>query len=771
MYRILYVDDEPGLLEIAKLFLERSGEFDVTTMTSVGEAVKSPDVLLFDVIVSDYQMPGMDGIAFLKTIREKTKDLPFILFTGKGREEIVVEAINNGADFYIQKGGEPKVQFVELAHKIRQAIRRRKAENALAENRDYLNQIFSSVKAGILVIDADTHRILDVNPTAAELMHDSRENIIGKECHRYVCPAERGKCPATDLGHPVDNSERVLITSDKKQVPIIKYVTSVMLSGKPALLETFIDNSERKQSEEALHLAYGALQKERRELQAAYEQIAAAEEELRGQYDELAKSNEHVRESEEKFRTLFEGANAAIFIMDRGKFLECNQRTLEIFGCSRDRLIGHSPREFSPEFQPDKRPSAEKAREMIDAAISGKPQVFEWVHLRCNGTPFFAEVSLNRFSFQGHYYLHAIVRDITERKEAEEKVKESDRMIRAVFDSTFQFTGLLSPEGILLDANRTALEFVGLSYHEVVGRPFWETPWWQGDEKRVQQLRQAVRDAAGGKFVRYEAGFESVSGAWIVTDFSLKPILSAEGSIIRLIAEARDVSGLRKAEGAYREANGKLSILASVTSHDINNQLTALDGFLELAKAEGENPKTTGEYLQKAQKAVERIRYQVGFLREYESLGSHTATWQDVLACARSSARELDFSGISLEVSRVSGLEIYADSLFPKVFFNLFDNALRYRGTKMTRITLSAEKSENALLIVCEDDGDGVAADEKEKIFERGFGKNTGLGLFLIRDILSLNGITIRETGMPGKGARFEILVPPGGWRKQRAGS
>jgi signal transduction histidine kinase len=105
------------------------------------------------------------------------------------------------------------------------------------------------------------------------------------------------------------------------------------------------------------------------------------------------------------------------------------------------------------------------------------------------------------------------------------------------------------------------------------------------------------------------------------------------------------------------------------------------------------------------------------------------------------------------------------------VFFNLFDNALRYRGTKMTRITLSAEKSENALLIVCEDDGDGVAADEKEKIFERGFGKNTGLGLFLVRDILSLNGITIRETGMPGKGARFEILVPPGGWRKQRAGS
>ncbi|PWR73124.1 response regulator [Methanospirillum stamsii] len=125
---LLYVDDEPDLLFIGKLFLERIGGFTVETIASVHEAINSPHIGSYDAIVSDYQMPDMDGIAFLKVIREKYGDIPFLLFTGRGREEIAIEAINNGADFYIQKGGEPKAQFVELAHKIKQAVRRRRAE-------------------------------------------------------------------------------------------------------------------------------------------------------------------------------------------------------------------------------------------------------------------------------------------------------------------------------------------------------------------------------------------------------------------------------------------------------------------------------------------------------------------------------------------------------------------------------------------------------------------------------------------------------------------
>ncbi len=112
-------------------------------------------------------------------------------------------------------------------------------------------------------------------------------------------------------------------------------------------------------------------------------------------------------------------------------------------------------------------------------------------------------------------------------------------------------------------------------------------------------------------------------------------------------------------------------------------------------------------------------------------------------------------------------MTMFADQLIVKVFYNLMDNAVRYGG-KITTIWFSVEEAGNDIQIICEDDGDGIAAAEKDKIFERGFGKNTGLGLFLSREILSITGVIITETGKPGEGARFKIVVPKGIWRMVR---
>jgi len=108
----------------------------------------------------------------------------------------------------------------------------------------------------------------------------------------------------------------------------------------------------------------------------------------------------------------------------------------------------------------------------------------------------------------------------------------------------------------------------------------------------------------------------------------------------------------------------------------------------------------------------------------------------------------------------LSGIEFFADLLFEKVFYNLFDNALRYGGEKMTMIRILTKPAKDHLLLIIEDDGVGIPSSNKAKLFNRGFGKNTGLGLFLVREILAITGMTIREHGKPGKGARFEIRVP-----------
>jgi signal transduction histidine kinase len=214
----------------------------------------------------------------------------------------------------------------------------------------------------------------------------------------------------------------------------------------------------------------------------------------------------------------------------------------------------------------------------------------------------------------------------------------------------------------------------------------------------------------------------------------------------------------RRAEKALVEANKKLNLLGSITRHDINNQLTILMSYLDLLEKKQPDP-SVKEYFLACSTAANRIATMIQFTKEYESIGVNAPVWKDCRTLVETAANLVQLGTTIVKNDIPAGMEVFADPLVVKVFYNLIDNVVRY-GRKVTTIRFFVEESADDYIIVAEDDGDGVLAEEKEKIFERGYGKNTGLGLFFSREILSITGITINENGEPGKGARFEIHVP-----------
>ena len=226
----------------------------------------------------------------------------------------------------------------------------------------------------------------------------------------------------------------------------------------------------------------------------------------------------------------------------------------------------------------------------------------------------------------------------------------------------------------------------------------------------------------------------------------------------------KEIQVRRQAEEALSIAIKKLNLLSSITRHDLKNHLISLNGYLGISKKYIDDAAKMSEFITKEEKITKTMECQIAFTKVYESIGVTAPVWQDCRTVIDTAAKQTSLGQVIVKNDLPAGDELFADPLIIKVFYNLMDNAVRY-GKKITTIRFSVEECKGDYVVVCQDDGEGVVAGEKEKIFERGFGKNTGMGLFLAREILSITGITIRETGEPGIGAQFEMTVPKEAWR------
>jgi len=360
------------------------------------------------------------------------------------------------------------------------------------------------------------------------------------------------------------------------------------------------------------------------------------------------------------------------------------------------------------------------------------------------------------FTFQSLHAAHQTAsEELAKRIAAENLLRTSEARYRSFVESADESIYTVDPEGKYLLMNTHHLERQGISSGEFHGKTYAdlhsreETGRFSDLVKKVISTGSSLQDEYGRK------------GRYFLRQ--LHPVIDpASGEVIAVTVISSNITERKQAEKAILEANRKLNLMNNVTRHDILNQLSALSGYLVLGKEQNDITKSR-EFFEKCERAADTIRSQISFTKEYQDIGVHAPEWQNLHETIERSRGLLVLGTIQLQ-NDCAGYELYADPLLKKVFYNLADNALRY-AVPFTRIRFSCEQHRGSLVIICEDDGAGIPPEEKIRIFQRGYGKNTGYGLFLIREILSITGLTISETGETGKGARFEIAVPEGNYR------
>ena len=307
----------------------------------------------------------------------------------------------------------------------------------------------------------------------------------------------------------------------------------------------------------------------------------------------------------------------------------------------------------------------------------------------------------------------------------------------------------------IVDINKAALKLAGKTRKDVVGINLKEL---FGEE--IDFSQNEAHEGNLSKEISLKSGLDTK-----FFTLSVSPLMARDNADGKLVM-IHDITEIYRYQEALKQANKKINLMSNITRHDILNQVNVLSGYAELISEilpqDVKNEPRIGKYLKNLNKGIETIHSQIIFTKDYQELGVVSATWQSISGTAREAA--FPFSGQSLKFSiEESELEVYADPLLRKAFYNLFDNA-RTHGEHVTEISVSSRRAEDSVIIEVKDDGIGISPLMKELIFEKSVGKNTGLGLFLVRGILSITGMKIKETGIEGEGARFEITVPPGNW-------
>jgi PAS domain S-box-containing protein len=352
------------------------------------------------------------------------------------------------------------------------------------------------------------------------------------------------------------------------------------------------------------------------------------------------------------------------------------------------------------------------------------------------------------------------IRDVTDRKKAEVALAESESRYRNVVEDQSEFISRFLADGTHVFVNKAYCRYFNRHHDEIFGKRFIpRMP--KEDHIRVRNHFASLTPEVPVAVIEHRIIMPSGEIRWQL--WSDRAIFDSVGKIAEYQSVGRDITEQKQLEESLWQTNKKLNLLNNITCHDILNHLTVLLANLELA---GENPglPESQEFMNKGILAVNKIQALIRFTRYYQDLGIAAPEWQNLRkVCMR--AIPPGWEGVTM-IFVSDDLEIFADMLLEKVFCNLFDTIGDFTN-QMPAITISSYENPESggITITVEDNGTGIPDNKKEQVFWRGYGTGAGSGLFLAREILLITGITIHENGIWGKRTRFEIQIPPQGFR------
>jgi PAS domain S-box-containing protein len=484
--------------------------------------------------------------------------------------------------------------------------------------------------------------------------------------------------------------------------------------------------------------------------------------ELETQAGELRRANLALEMSRDKFFDLYEFAPIGyLTLTNKALITEVNLTGATLLGVERSRLVNARFRKFIAE-----KDSEQWVQYFMNVLNQGEKQCCTLMLKRGDGSMFPARLESIRLtgSSEGTSTVRVALSDITDIRLAEEALRESEEKFRGIFDTINDGIHIheIEPDGKpgkFIEANEVACRMLQYTREELLDHG----PFDFLTDFHSRPLNEIIRELSTIGHSIFETEHRRKDGTVFLVEINTH-VVNLQGKRMA-IGVIRDITERKRAKDALLRVNQKLNTLSHLTRRDLTNQIFIISSYLELAKNQLSGQDRIIETLQKGDHAIQLVRETIEYSKDYQDMGAKPSTWQNVKMALLFGLSHISIGKIqhSLETG---DLEIFADPLLEKVCQRLFENSAKHGG-HVTRIRVWHTITLDGATIVFEDDGVGIPQEQKEQIFLRSedTGRASRGSLIFVREILDITGITLRETGEPGKGARFEMTVPIGMWR------